>query len=122
MSRAASRAAEIAEVQAALAASWSAASSTLWRPDAPALGQCGVSALVAHDVLGGEILKTRWGEIWHFYNRIDGRRVDFTERQFAAPIAYDDAPSDRDEAFGDTNQAQYDALRTAVLARVGRSG
>lgn len=98
----------------ALAHSWSNHSSTLWRSDNPAAGQCGVSALVAQDHLGGEILKTRYGAIWHFYNLIDGERVDFTETQFSAPIAYDDVPSTREEAFGDTNAEQYKALSTAV--------
>ncbi|MEL6766696.1 MAG: hypothetical protein AAFP17_05910 [Pseudomonadota bacterium] len=104
----------IAAVLTALRQSWSLASSTKWRPENPALGHCGVSALVAHDHLGGEILKTRYENLWHFYNRIDGQRIDFTVEQFAGAITYDDVPSDRAEAFGDTNAAQYDHLRTAV--------
>ncbi|MEM9139948.1 MAG: hypothetical protein AAGB15_08945 [Pseudomonadota bacterium] len=105
---------QIDRVQRALAASWGPGSSTLWTPERPVAGQCGVSTLVAHDHLGGEILKTRFGEIWHFYNRIDGVRVDFTDRQFAAPITYEDLPSDRDEAFADTNAEQYGALSAGV--------
>lgn len=102
----------------ALEAAWSRESSTLWTPASPAAGQCGVSALVAHDHLGGEILKTRWRDIWHFYNRIDGARIDFTESQFDAPIAYDDLPATREEAFADTNAAQYGYLSAAVAARL----
>ena len=102
----------------ALEASWSLQSSTLWKQDKPAAGQCGVSALVAQDHLGGEILKTRYGSIWHFYNRIDGQRVDFTESQFDAPIAYADEPSTREEAFADTNSEQYDYLSAAVRRRL----
>lgn len=98
----------------ALEAAWSAQSSSLWTAENPAAGQCGVSALVAQDILGGDILKTRFGEIWHFYNRIGGERVDFTESQFHAPIAYDDLPANRDEAFGDTNAEQYGYLSAAV--------
>ncbi|MEM7499313.1 MAG: hypothetical protein AAF371_15140 [Pseudomonadota bacterium] len=101
-------------VLSALRQSWSLASSTKWRPENPALGHCGVSALVAHDHLGGEILKTRNGDLWHFYNRIDGRRIDFTAEQFETAVAYDDISADRAEAFADTNAAQYDHLRKAV--------
>ncbi|MEM8664456.1 MAG: hypothetical protein AAGF49_10085 [Pseudomonadota bacterium] len=102
----------------ALETSWSLASSTLWRADNPAAGQCGVSALVAQDHLGGDILKTRYGSIWHFYNRIDGERVDFTKAQFDAPITYDDIPSNRDEAFADTNAEQYAVLGGAVARQM----
>ena len=70
--------------------------------------------MVAFDHLGGEILKTRYGDLWHFYNRIDGKRIDFTESQFEEPVRYDDVPSTPDEAFGDTNQEQYEYLGTAV--------
>ncbi len=80
----------------------------------PSAGQCGVSALVVHDILGGVILKTRLGPIWHFYNQIDGVRHDFTDAQFAEPITYDDLPSSREEAFGDTNASQYGFLSRAV--------
>ncbi|MEM8760130.1 MAG: hypothetical protein AAGE83_07395 [Pseudomonadota bacterium] len=109
-------------VLTALRQSWSLASSTKWRPENPALGHCGVSALVAHDHLGGEILKTRYGDLWHFYNRIDGRRIDFTAQQFESAIAYDDIPSDRTEAFADTNTEQYDYLRKAVDERLSVLG
>lgn len=98
----------------ALEAAWSSQSSTLWTAENPAAGQCGVTALVASDQLGAEILKTRYGSIWHFYNRIDGKRHDFTQSQFDAPIVYDDLPSTRDEAFGDTNARQYAYLSDAV--------
>ncbi|MEM6357317.1 MAG: hypothetical protein AAF844_16770 [Pseudomonadota bacterium] len=109
-------------VLTALRQSWSLASSTKWRPENPALGHCGVSALVAHDHLGGEILKTRYGDLWHFYNRIDGRRIDFTAQQFERAIAYDDIPSDRTEALADTNTEQYDHLRKAVDERLSVLG
>ena len=102
----------------ALEASWSLKSSTLWTKDNPAAGNCGVSALVAHDHFGGEILKSRYGAIWHFYNRIDGERIDFTESQFDEPFVYTDEPSNREEAFADTNSEQYDYLRSAVRSRL----
>ncbi|MEO1776752.1 MAG: hypothetical protein AAFS07_17570 [Pseudomonadota bacterium] len=109
---------DVDTVRAALRKHWSLRSSTLWRADNPALGQCGVSALVAWEILGGQIAKTRYGDLWHFYNVIDGQRVDFTDSQFDAPIGYDDVPSNREEAFGDTNAAQYGYLSGAVRAEL----
>ena len=97
-----------------LRAAWSTETSGKWRSDNPAAGQCSVTALVAQDELGGEILKTDVGGAWHFYNRIDGRRVDFTMGQFDSPIGYDDLPSNRQEAFDDTSVRQYELLRGLV--------
>lgn len=98
---------------------WSSASSSRWRPDNPACGQCSVTALLAQELFGGEILKTRIGSAWHFYNRINGVRHDLTESQFASPVAYDDAMSNRTDAMADTSPEQYAALRMRVLALAG---
>ena len=91
--------------------SWSPETGRQWRADSPASGQCGVTALVVHDELGGEILKTDVNGTWHFYNRIGGSRVDFTMSQFDTPVAYDDVPSSREEALSDTSATQYELLR-----------
>jgi hypothetical protein len=59
-----------------------------WRPDNPARDQCGVTALVVQDLLGGELML---GEVHvggakvghHYWNRLpDGVEVDFTADQF----------------------------------------
>ena len=94
--------------------SWSIETGTPWRTDNPACGQCGVTALVAHDEFGGEILKTDVNGAWHFYNFIDGCRIDFTVSQFQTPIAYADIQSNRDEALSDTSLEQYNLLGTRV--------
>lgn len=69
---------------------------------------------------GGELLKTRVAfegtEAWHFYNRIDGTRLDFTAEQFAAPIRYDDLPATEAEALADTSPAQVATLAAAFRA------
>jgi hypothetical protein len=96
--------------------SWSSESSSQWRPDNPALGQCNVTALVIHDHFGGDILKTPVGSEWHFYNRIDGRIYDFTAEQFASPPDYRDLPSDRDEALAGTAVERYEALARRFTA------
>lgn len=107
------------EFQAVLRGAWSNESSSKWTAENPALGQCGVTALVVHDVFGGEILKTPTPGGMHFYNRIAGCRCDFTEAQFSEPIQYADLLSSRDEAFRDTNAAQYNHLKTAVVRKIG---
>lgn len=107
-------------VRRRLRRAWSAATSGKWRADAPALGQCSVTALLLHDRYGAEILSTPtpWGP--HFYNRIGGRRVDLTAEQFAALGAalpeYLDRPARRAEAMADTTPEQYAALARAFDA------
>jgi hypothetical protein len=99
----------------ALRASWSVETGAKWLPADPARGQCSVTALVIHDVLGGEILKTDVNGYWHFYNRVGGRRWDMTVSQFETPIGYDDVPSNRDEALSDTSWERYRLLRQRVI-------
>ena len=69
---------------------WSPATSPQWTTANPARGQCNVTALLVHTLLGGEILKTEALGGWHFYNRVDGQRHDLTASQFKAPIKYED--------------------------------
>ncbi|MBL6457012.1 hypothetical protein JMJ55_16875 [Belnapia sp. T6] len=103
-----------AAVQDRLRRSWSAGSSSRFRPDNPALGQCSATALVVHQVFGGEVLKTlvplEGRMAPHFYNRIGGRCFDFTAEQFAMPVRYDDAISSPEEALTDTSPAQVAQL------------
>lgn len=102
------------ELYARLTAAWSAETSSRWRPDNPAAGQCSVTALVVQDMLGGDILKTRTPGGTHFYNRIGGIKWDFTISQFDRPIPFEDLPSSREEAMADTSSAQYEALKTRL--------
>lgn len=95
----------------ALFRAWSIETSSLWAPDNPARGQCGVTSLVVQDLFGGEILKTRTPEGMHFYNRVNGARIDLTQSQFKVLPVYQDRPATRDEAFADTSLSQYLALR-----------
>lgn len=92
---------------------WSRATATTYRKDNPSLGQCSVTALLAQEVLGGTLERTRVGGAWHYYNRIGGRRHDFTATQFVSPIGYDDLPCSLADALADTSADQVQALRTA---------
>ncbi|MGU3400203.1 hypothetical protein ACLBWS_10745 [Brucellaceae bacterium D45D] len=105
---------EIAVFANKLEKAWSLETSTKWRQDNPACGQCGVTSLVVQDVFGGSLLKCRVDGMWHFYNLIDGQRYDLTVSQFSGPLFYEDVETDRDEAFADTSRAQYRKLREAL--------
>ncbi|MDR0140177.1 hypothetical protein RFW18_20660 [Metabacillus idriensis] len=76
---------------------WSLKSSSKWSIDNPAKGHCGVTSL------GGEIRKTPISKGWHYYNIIQNTRYDFTDSQFSESIKYKDLPSNREEAFTDTD-------------------
>src|SRR5690349_6770280 len=108
--------ASIVDFYQRLRRAWSIETSSQWRRENPASGQCGVTALVVHDRFGGEILKTDVNGAWHFYNRIAETRIDFTMSQCDTPIGYDDIPSERSEAFGDCSREQYELLRDRVTS------
>ncbi|THA76508.1 hypothetical protein E6R60_12965 [Streptomyces sp. A0642] len=85
----------LADIEAAVRSSWGADTTTPehrphWTPDHPARDQCGVTALVLHDLLGGELIR---GEVhvdgvrtdFHWWNRLGpGTDIDLTREQFAA--------------------------------------
>jgi hypothetical protein len=100
-------------VAAALIGSWSIETSGNWLADNPARGQCNVTALLINELFGGEILKTPLPDGDHFYNRINGQRIDLTASQFDAPVHYQDVTSSRDEALAGTSIAKYESLRAA---------
>jgi hypothetical protein len=97
-----------------------------WRPENPARGQCGVTALVVHDLLGGELILgevheegTRRG--YHYWNRLpDGTEVDLTRDQFrpeetvTAGVAVDRPARSPRRCRG-----QYELLRHRVLTQLG---
>jgi len=59
-----------------------------WTPDNPSRGQCDITSLVVHDLLGGDLLAAEvylGGEQieWHMWNRLaSGIDVDLTRDQF----------------------------------------
>jgi hypothetical protein len=109
-------------VARALRKSWSADTAKQWSEQRPAAGQCNVTALLVHDLFGGELLKTGLPGGDHFYNRIDGVRYDFTDCQFDAPIEYADASAARTDAEHGATGAELRALRAAFIRHFGHSG
>src|SRR5580700_4910122 len=80
-------------LQEAIRASWSLETcdptdAAEWSSANPSRGQCAATALVVHDLFGGELLEaevdfpdgTRQG--FHYWNRLDGVEVDLTREQF----------------------------------------
>jgi hypothetical protein len=64
--------------------------------------QASLISLLIHDVFGGEILKTHHKKGWHFYNRIEGKRIDLTGSEMARSsdeLAFEDIPSTPDETY-----------------------
>ncbi|UQR66696.1 hypothetical protein LRP30_16200 [Bradyrhizobium sp. C-145] len=107
------------EVQGALRKAWSLSTASQWTADNPAAGQCNVTALLIHDLFGGDLLKTPLPQGDHFYNRIEGRRYDFTACQFDQPIAYMDLPANRADAELGATNGQLAELRAAFEYHIG---
>lgn len=101
------------EVQTTLRKAWSLSTASQWTASNPAAGQCNVTALLIHDLFGGELLKTPLPAGDHFYNLIEGKRYDFTASQFEQPIAYMDLPTSRTEAELGATSDQLAELRAA---------
>jgi hypothetical protein len=62
-------------------------------------------SLLIHDIFGGEILKTHKRNRWHFYNRVDGERIDFTQKRVKSD--FEDIPSDPEEPFNYIDKTDY---------------
>jgi hypothetical protein len=119
-------------IEAAVRSAWSLETCDpvdvpLWHSGNPARGQCGVTALVLQDLLGGDLLVAeveyadggRQGV--HYWNRLAGGiEVDLTREQFTdgerigAPSVAPRPPGGRPARCAD----QYDLLRNRVLAAV----
>jgi hypothetical protein len=83
----------LADLEAAISASWSLHTCDptdvpFWSADEPSRGQCAVTALVVHDLLGGRLLGAEVHHAdgspqgFHYWNRLSGVDVDLTRRQF----------------------------------------
>ena len=70
-------------------------------------GQDSVISMLIHEIFGGEILKTHKNKKWHYYNRIDGERVDFTRRTKPAKSAFEDIPASPEETSVYIDKADY---------------
>jgi hypothetical protein len=83
----------LTDIERAVRSSWSADTCTpefrsRWTSDNPARDQCGVTAMVLNDLMGGELIR---GEVhvdgvrvdYHWWNRLGmGIEIDLTREQF----------------------------------------
>ncbi|CAL9339487.1 hypothetical protein SUDANB120_00238 [Streptomyces sp. enrichment culture] len=125
----------LADIERAVRDSWSAETCTpeyrsRWTDDNPARDQCGVTALVLNDLLGGELVR---GEVhvdgervdYHWWNRLgEGVEIDLTREQFRP----------EEEVVGGTViprpprgephrlREEYELLRSRVLERLAQPG
>jgi len=77
-------------------------------PDDQVEVQDSIISLLIHDVFGGEILKTHEDKNWHFYNRIDGERLDFAgSKTRSSGEMFEDIPATPDETSDYIDQADY---------------
>ena len=81
--------------------------------------QASLISLLIHDIFGGEILKTHVKRGWHFYNRIEGKRLDFTSPEMNNSISdnqFEDIPSTPDETYAYFEDEEYSIFLMRFLA------
>ncbi|MER7342573.1 hypothetical protein ABT403_32725 [Streptomyces sp. NPDC000075] len=124
----------LTDIERAVRSSWSAETCTpeyrsRWTAENPARDQCGVTAMVLNDLLGGEVVR---GEVhvdgvrvdYHWWNRLGpGIDVDLTREQFGpgeAVVGGTVIPRPPVSEWGRLRE-EYELLRERVLeALVGR--
>jgi hypothetical protein len=97
-------------VQEALKNSLAIDNSPALTPERSDASQNKVISLLIHEIFGGEILKTHMRKGWHFYNRIDGERIDFTQTEILKSnekTIFEDIPSTPDETQNYFEQEDY---------------
>lgn len=80
--------------------------------------EASIISLLIHDIFGGEILKTHFKKGWHFYNRIEGKRIDFTNSDLnnsSEAIQFEDIPSTPGETYTYFEDAEYSTFLTRFI-------
>jgi hypothetical protein len=124
----------LADLEAVVRASWSAETCDPvdlpdWSPANAARGQCGITALVLQDLLGGDLLVAevrhadgaRQGV--HYWNRLAGGvEVDVTREQFldGEVVGAPEVVERPDDLSGARLLEQYELLSARVHERLGR--
>ncbi|MFD8571064.1 hypothetical protein [Streptomyces sp. NPDC059639] len=125
----------LTDIERAVRASWDAETCTpeyraRWTGENPARDQCGVTALVVNDLVGGDLLR---GEVhvdgawvdYHWWNRLgEGLEIDLTREQFApheivTPGTVIPRPPNSELR---RLREEYELLRGRVLDRLGVAG
>lgn len=78
-------------VQQALKQAWKSVDSLGFTRGNQTDSRSGIISQLIYDIFGGEILKTHEKKGWHFYNRIEGERIDFTISEMSKISIYNNA-------------------------------
>jgi len=81
--------------------------------DVPESDEDSLISLLVYDIFGGEILKTRKKRGWHFYNRVDGLRIDLTRPEIDNSDyekGFEDIPATPDETYCYFEQEEYNTF------------
>jgi len=119
------------DIERAIRDSWGADTTTPahrpdWTPRNPARDQCGVTALVVHDLLGGDLMR---GEVhvdgervdFHWWNRLGmGIEVDLTREQFGPEEKVVGGEAIERPAEIVRLREEYELLRDRVLVALRR--
>ncbi|HWU07934.1 MAG TPA: hypothetical protein VN520_16380 [Streptomyces sp.] len=119
----------LTDIETAIRSSWDADTTTPahrphWDARNPARDQCGVTALVVHDLLGGELIR---GEVrvggervdHHWWNRLGGGvEIDLTREQFAPHEIVTGGVAVERPAEIVRLREEYELLRARVLERL----
>jgi hypothetical protein len=118
----------LTDLESAISVSWSLDTCDptdipTWTPAEPSQGQCAVTALVVHDLLGGLLLEAEVHHAdgshqgFHYWNRFAGVDVDLTRRQFReGEVVQTPHLIERLPAFPWKAQEQYVIFRDRVHA------
>jgi len=120
----------LSDLERAVRASWGADTCApedlpSWHVGNPARGQCGVTALVLNDLLGGDLVR---GEVhvdgrrtdYHWWNRlVGGVEVDLTREQFRPEELVTGGQAMARPATIRRCQREYELLRGRVRAALG---
>jgi hypothetical protein len=119
----------LSDIELAVRSSWGVDTATPefrseWTPENPARDQCGVTAMVVNDLLGGDLIR---GEVhvdgvrvdYHWWNRLGlGVEIDLTREQFRPDeviVGRETIP--RPPTFSRLRD-EYELLRRSVLERL----
>ncbi|MFD5747319.1 hypothetical protein [Streptomyces sp. NPDC127033] len=123
----------LTDIEQAVRGSWSAETCTpefrsRWTGENPARDQCGVTAMVLNDLLGGELIR---GEVhvdgvrvdYHWWNRLGmGFEIDLTREQFGPEeiVTGGDVVARPPQAEWRRLHEEYELLRDRVLEKLNR--
>ncbi|MFW6721593.1 YunG family protein [Streptomyces sp. MAR4 CNY-716] len=119
----------LSDIEYAVRSSWGADTCTpefraRWTPEDPARDQCGVTALVVNDLLGGELLR---GEVlvdgqrtdYHWWNRLGlGVEIDLTREQFGPQETVTAGTAIARPPRIERLREEYELLRTRVMTQL----